>query len=149
MYWTTHEYNQITSSQTFINNIMCEQKVTPVVFRRSRFVAKNYFPVHRIPLTTEKIINLAQYNMKPVCFLNALSYHYRIANVCRDKLTFFRRGYCNRLSCELFIEISGICLWRHLRLEGRYQLRKEERGMKHLFVQIWHCIECGELEGSI
>lgn len=59
--------NQITSSQTFLNNIMCEHKVTPVVFRWSRFVPKNNFPVHGTPLTT-KIINSAQYYMKAVCF---------------------------------------------------------------------------------
>lgn len=46
---------------------MCEHKVTPVVFRWSRFVPKNNFPVHGTPLTT-KIINSAQYYMKAVCF---------------------------------------------------------------------------------
>lgn len=45
-----------------------------------------------------------------------------------ETLTFLWWSDCDGLGCELLIEVSGVCLRRHLRLEGRDELgrRREE-----------------------
>lgn len=55
-------------------------------------------------------------------------------------LTFLWWSDCDGLGCELLIEVSGVCFRRHLRLEGRDQLR--QRGEISLD-NIWTCSGCG------
>ncbi len=49
----------------------------------------------------------------------------------QKRLTFLWWSDCDGLGCELLIKVSGVCLRRHLRLEGRDQLRaRREDGIK-------------------